>query len=69
MTRSAYFQACMNQPLEWLVRCADAPSPGRHIDLVRLAIRKKAAKVGYVDTCIEHAYGSTTRLSFQIRVF
>lgn len=41
----------------------------RHVDLVRLAIRKKRGKVGFVDTCVEYAYGSTTRLSFQIRVF
>lgn len=25
--------------------------------------------VPYVDTCIEHAYGTTYRLPFQIRVF
>lgn len=25
--------------------------------------------INFTDTCIEHAYGTTTRLSFQIRVF
>ena len=32
-------------------------------------IQHTVDKVPYVDTCIEHAYGTTTRLSFQIRVF
>lgn len=30
---------------------------------------KEAARTPPTTTCIEHAYGATTRLSFQIKVF
>ena len=46
----------------------------RHYDLAdgmkcEVEHARDQARVPYVDTCIEHAYGTAQRLSFQVRVF
>lgn len=44
MTRRAYLNLCLHQPLPWLEWCAANPGPymrPRHVALIRLAIRKR----------------------------
>ena len=61
---------CRNQTTGWLQRCYAEPGKWQNaISLlaVRNALRERS--VPFVDVCQETAYGSTRRLSFQIRVF
>ena len=62
--------ACRNQSTGWLERCNAEPGQWQN-GVSRLAVRNvlRERSVSYIDVCQETAYGTTQRLSFQIRVF
>jgi hypothetical protein len=69
---TAYYRMADRQSTDWLRRSANDPGPFMrpiHVAIQKLVLRKRDGLGRVATTCLETAYDTTQRLSFQIKVF